>query len=225
MSRPQGVSADNNTSFSVKFSARVFFYQCQVNSRLVTILTSQVFFEFFMNLVDRDLTEHQITQTLTLSRLDAQLEQTREIRLFTHTQQVDWSRQGESDCLIKQVILRLLSSVQCSAICANLWSDFMEWIHDEYSVVEKHAQTMLQLVELGMDWDMWRTGADREHSSYSVCGREELNVPVAQIVEEISEVNIPVPQNVEEIAEVSKSEIEWRNIPNFYFEEIKVFLG
>ena len=31
----------------------------------------------FMNLVDRDLTEHQITQTLTLSRLDAQLEQTR----------------------------------------------------------------------------------------------------------------------------------------------------
>ena len=35
-----------------------------------------------MNLVDRDLTEHQITQTLTLSRLDAQLEQTRGIRLF-----------------------------------------------------------------------------------------------------------------------------------------------
>ena len=32
---------------------------------------------FFMNLVDRDLTEHQITQTLTLSRFDAQLEQTR----------------------------------------------------------------------------------------------------------------------------------------------------
>ena len=74
-----------------------------------------------MNLVDRDLTEHQITQTLTLSRL------------FTHTQQVDWSGQGESDCLIKQVILRLLSSVQFSAICTNLWSDFMEWIHDEYS--------------------------------------------------------------------------------------------
>ena len=124
------VSAENNTSFSVKFSARVF-YQCQVNSRLVTILTSQVFLNCFMNLVDRDLREHQITQTLTLSRLDAQLEQTRGIRLFTHTQQVDWSRQGESDCLIKQVILRLLSSVQCSAIRANLWSDVMEWIHDE----------------------------------------------------------------------------------------------
>ena len=93
-----------------------------------------------MNLVDRDLTEHQISQTLTLSRL------------FTHTQQVDWSRQGESDCLIKQSILRLLSSVQCSAIRANPWSDVMEWIHDEYSVVEKHAQTMLQLVKFGIDW-------------------------------------------------------------------------
>ena len=42
-------------------------------------------FHFFMNLVDRDLTEYQITQTLTLSRLHAQLEQTKGIRLFTHT--------------------------------------------------------------------------------------------------------------------------------------------
>ena len=75
-----------------------------------------------MNLVDRDLTEHQITQLLTLSRLHATSEeQTKGIRLFTHTQHVDWSRQGESDCLIKQVILRLLSSVQCSAypICVK----------------------------------------------------------------------------------------------------------
>ena len=56
-----------------------------MNSRLVTILTGQVFLNFFMNLVDRDLTEHQITQTLTLSRLDAQLEQTRGIRLFNQT--------------------------------------------------------------------------------------------------------------------------------------------
>ena len=73
----------------------------------------------------------------------------------------------------------------------------MEWIHDEYSVVEKHAQT-LQLVKFGIDWK---------------CGELE------QIV------NIPVPQIVEEIAEVSKSSIEWRDIPNLYFEEIKVFLG
>ena len=88
----------------------------------------------------------------------------------------------------------------------------MEWIHDEYSVVEKHAQTMLQLVKFGIDWK---------------CGELEqiVNIPVTQIVEEITEVNIPVPQIVEEFAEVSKSSIEWRNIPNLYFEEIKVFLG
>ena len=30
---------------------------------------SSIFLIFLMNLVDRDLTEHQITQTLTLSRL------------------------------------------------------------------------------------------------------------------------------------------------------------
>ena len=53
----------------------------------------------------------------------------------------------------------------------------------------------------------------------------EAIFPVTQIVEEITEVNIPVPQIVEEIAEVSKSSIVWRNIPNLYFEEIKVFLG
>ena len=46
---------------------------------------SSIFQIFFMNLVDRDLTEHLITQTLTLSRLDAQLEQTRGIRLFNQT--------------------------------------------------------------------------------------------------------------------------------------------
>ena len=92
----------------------------------------------------------------------------------------------------------------------------MEWIHDEYSVVEKHAQTMLQLVKVGIDWK---------------CGELEqiVNIPFTQIVEEITEVNIPVPQNVEEIAEVSKSSSEWwsihRSRSNLYFEEIKVFLG
>ena len=30
---------------------------------------SSIFKKIFMNLVDRDLTEHQITQTMTLSRL------------------------------------------------------------------------------------------------------------------------------------------------------------
>ena len=77
----------------------------------------------------------------------------------------------------------------------------MEWIHDEYSVVEKHAQTMLQLVKFGIDWK---------------CGELEqiVNIPVTQIVEEITELNVPVTQIVEEIAEVSKSSIVWRNIPN-----------
>ena len=64
----------------------------------------------------------------------------------------------------------------------------MEWIHDEYSVVEKHAQTMLQVVKFGIDCK---------------CGKLEqiVIVPVTQIVEEITEVNIPVTQNVEEIAD------------------------
>ena len=35
-----------------------------------------------------------------------------------------------------------------------------------------------------------------------------MNIPVTQIVEEITEVNVPVPQKVEEIAEVSKSSSE-----------------
>ena len=74
----------------------------------------------------------------------------------------------------------------------------MEWIHDEYSVVEKHAQTMLQLVKFGIDWK---------------CGELEQFV------------NIPVARIVEEIAEVSQSSIEWKNNPILYFEEIKVFLG
>ena len=102
----------------------------------------------------------------------------------------------------------------------------MEWIHDEYSVVEKHAQTMLQLVKFGIDW---KCGELEQIVNIPVTQIveeiTELNIPVTQIVEEITEVNIPVPQIVEEIAEVSKSSIEWRNIPNLYFEEIKVFLG
>ena len=102
----------------------------------------------------------------------------------------------------------------------------MEWIHDEYSVVEKHAQTMLQLVEFGIDW---KCGELEQIVNIPVTQIveeiTEVNIPVNQIVEEITELNVPVPQNVEEIAEVSKSSIEWRNIPNHYFEEIKVFLG
>ena len=70
----------------------------------------------------------------------------------------------------------------------------MELIHDEYSVVEKHAQTNLVCV---------------------VC------VGKPGELERI--VNIPVSQIVEEIAEVSKSLIVWNSILNLYFEDIEVF--
>ena len=55
--------------------------------------------------------------------------------------------------------------------------------------------------------------------------KQIMNIPVTQIVDEITEMNIPVSQIVKEIAEVSKSSIVWRSIPNLYFEEIKVFPG
>ena len=59
-------SAENNASFLVKFSARVLNAMSSEftfgdNSDEICI------FRFFLNLVDRDLTEYQITQTLTLS--------------------------------------------------------------------------------------------------------------------------------------------------------------
>ena len=41
------IIAENVTSFAVKFSARVFD-RCQVNSRLVTILTNLVFSDFLL---------------------------------------------------------------------------------------------------------------------------------------------------------------------------------
>ena len=91
----------------------------------------------------------------------------------------------------------------------------MEWIHDEYSVAEKHAQTMPQLMKFGIDW---------------ICGELEqiVNIPVTQIVEEITEVNIPVTQIVEEITEVNipvtqiVEEITELNIPvTQIVEEIK----
>ena len=74
----------------------------------------------------------------------------------------------------------------------------MERIHDEYSLVEKHAQDASAA-------GIWYGLGNMENWSRS------LNIPVTQIVEEI--------------AEVSKSSIEWRSIPNLYFEGIKVFLG
>ena len=66
----------------------------------------------------------------------------------------------------------------------------MEWIHDEYSVVETHAQTKLQLLEFGMRaicWETWRTGADREYSSFTDCGRDRRGEHIFDCVEQYPE--------------------------------------
>ena len=66
----------------------------------------------------------------------------------------------------------------------------MEWIHDEYSVVAKHAQTMLQLLEFsmrGICWETWRTGADREYSISTDCGRDRRYEQILDCVEEYLE--------------------------------------
>ena len=51
----------------------------------------------------------------------------------------------------------------------------MEWIHDEYSVVEKHRLCAdASAGKIGIDW---------------ICGKLEqiVNIPVTQIVEEIAD--------------------------------------
>ena len=94
------IIAENNTSFFDQVFSKSFLSTSSEFTFGDNSDKLSIFQNFFMNLVDRDLTEYQITQTLTLPRLHTQLEQTKGIRLFTHTQHVDWSRQGESDCLI-----------------------------------------------------------------------------------------------------------------------------
>ena len=90
-------------------------------------------------------------------------------------------------------------------------------------MVEKYAQTMLQLVKFDIDWicgeleqivNIPVTQIVEEITELNIPVTQiveeitELNIPVTQIVEEITELNIPVPQNLEEIAEVSKSSSE-----------------
>ena len=65
----------------------------------MTILTSQVFsnscFFFLKNLADHDLTEHQITQILTLSQLHATSgEDKGNPTVHTHMQHVVWTDKG-----------------------------------------------------------------------------------------------------------------------------------
>ena len=92
-----------------------------------------------MNLIDRDLTAHQITSdtdTITTGRTTGPDKGNPTVHFTRY--KLTGADKGESDCLIKPGILRLLSSVQCSEIREYLWSDVMEWIHDEYSMVGKH---------------------------------------------------------------------------------------
>ena len=142
-----------------------------------------------MNLVDRDLTEYQITQSLTLSRLHAQLEQTRGIRLFTHTQHVDWSRQGESDCLIilwsKQAILPFNAVRFVRIRGVTSWNGSMTntaWLRSThrrcFSCWNWYAWYML---------GTWRNGADREYSSFTDCGRDRKGEQILDCVEHYPE--------------------------------------
>ena len=57
-------------------------------------------------------------------------------------------------------------------------------IHDWNSVVEKHAQTMLQLLYLVCVWETWRTKADRENSSSTDCERDRRCEQIFDCVEE-----------------------------------------
>ena len=101
-------------------------------------------------------------------------------------------------------------------------------IRDWNSVVEKHAQTMLQLLylvyvgKLGdleqiMNIPVSQIVEEIVNIPVSQIVEEIVNIPVSQIVEEIAEVKIPVPQIVEEIAEVTKSLIVWSSIMNQVF--------
>ena len=121
---------------------------------------------FLMNLVDRELTEYQITQTLTLSRLHAQLEQdkgnqtvhthatcwleqTRGIRLFNHllkqTGKPSVSTKRESMALANlRVQLAGLMSCTCRTMLATIGR----------TGEQRHTQPMRQLpYELGC----WKT--------------------------------------------------------------------
>ena len=140
---------------------------------------SSIFSISFMNLVDRDLTEFQITQTLTLSRLHAQLVQTRGIRLFTHTQHVYWSRQGESDCLItlwsKQVILPFSAVRFVANPWMTSWNGSMTntvWLRSTHRRCFS-CWNLVCVVYFGKPGEL----------------EQIVNIPVSQIVEEIAEVS------------------------------------
>ena len=188
MSRPQGgvrrITQVFWSSFQQEFLSTSSEFTFGDNSDMLSIL------KFLMNLVDRDLTEYQITQTLTLSRLHAQLEQTKGIRLFTHTQHVDWSRQGESDCLItiwsKQVILPF-NAVRFERFRGlTSWNGSMTntaWLRSTH----RRCFSCWNLVRVVYVGKPWRTGADREYSSFTDCGRDRRGEQILDLVEQYPE--------------------------------------
>ena len=223
-----------------------------MNSRLVTILTSQVFLIFILNLVDRDLTEYQITQILTPSQLHATsgadkgnptvhthatrgLEQTRSIRLFNQTSYPSFvvfrSMQCVSD-LCNSVEGSMTGTAwlrsthrRCFSCC--IWYAYGKPGELKQIVNIPVTQIVDEITEMNIPVSQIVEEIAEVKIPVPQIVKEitELNIPVSQIVEEIAEVKIPVPQIVKEIAEVSKSSIVWRSIPNLYFEEIKVFPG
>ena len=106
------INAEDNTSFWSSFQHE-FLSRCRVNSRLVTILTSLPFSDFFLDLADGDLTEYQITQVLTAYTSGANKgNQT----VHTHNA-LRSDRQGESDCLTTVGANRkILRSMQCESV-------------------------------------------------------------------------------------------------------------
>ena len=67
----------------------------------------------------------------------------------------------------------------------------MEWIHDEYSVVEKHAQTMLQLLDSVCVVYFGKPG-DLEQIvnvpvSHTDCGRDRRGEQILDCVEQYPE--------------------------------------
>ena len=142
-------------------------------------------------MVDCDFTEDQITQTLTLSRLHAQLEQTRGIRLFTHTQHVDWSRQGESDCLItlwsKQVIIpfNAVRFVRIGGVTS--WNGSMTntaWLRSTHRRCFS-CWNLVCVVYIGKLGELEQ--ADREYSSSTDCGRDRRYEQILDCEEEYLE--------------------------------------
>ena len=149
-----------------------------------------------MNLVARDLTEYQITQTLTLSRLHAQLEQTRGIRLFTQTQLVDLEQTRG---------IRLFNHPLERAGNLSFNLPFIAVRFVRIRGVTSWNGSMTNTA--------WLRSTHRQCFS---CWNLVCVVCVGKLGELEQIVNIPVSQIVEEIAEVSKSLIVWSSILNFY---------